>query len=81
MLNAIKFLKKSGDARVSILHNGRLDSKLARVLKFVISALPIEQCKLVLQKAVQDNKWVKKLEADFSVLKEIVTKVSSYNLK
>lgn len=80
VLNSMKFLKKSNDARVAILHNGRLDSKLAKILKFSISALSLEQSKMVLQKAVQDDKWLKKLEGDFSVLKEIVTKVRKFKL-
>jgi hypothetical protein len=75
VLNGVKYLKKSNDARISILHSGKPDSKIAKLIKFVFANLPTEQCKLVLQKLVQDEKWLKKLESDFTVLKEIVTKV------
>ncbi|KAI6191748.1 UDP-glucose:glycoprotein glucosyltransferase 1 [Aphelenchoides bicaudatus] len=80
VLNAVKFLKKSNDARVSILHNGKTDSKIAKLIQFVFASLPTEQCKLILQKMVQDEKWLKKLEADFAVLKEIVTKDPDFEL-
>jgi hypothetical protein len=75
VLNAIKFLKKSSDARVAVLHNGRSDSKTARFIKFILENLSTEDCKLILQKVVQDTKWLKSVEADLSMLKEIVGKV------
>jgi hypothetical protein len=75
VLNAVKFLKKSSDSRISILHSGKVDSKLAKLVKFVVEHLPSES-KLILQKMMQDEKWLEKAETDFSVLKEIVTKAN-----
>jgi hypothetical protein len=68
-------LKKSSDARVAVLHNGKSDSKTARFIKFILENLSTEDCKLILQKVVQDTKWLKSVEADLSLLKEIVGKV------
>lgn len=80
VLNAVKFLKKSSDARVSILHNGKSNSKAAKLIKFIIANLPAEQCKLILQKIVQDEKWLNKVESDFGLLKDVVNQVSLFPL-
>lgn len=76
VLNSIKFLKKSKDARISIMHNGKQDSKTAKIIKFFISHFSNDQATLIIQKAIQDEKWLRKLETEVSVLKEFVTKVS-----
>ncbi|KAI6232348.1 UDP-glucose:glycoprotein glucosyltransferase 1 [Aphelenchoides besseyi] len=71
VFNALEFLRKSEDARIYLLHTGAANSKVAKFVRFIVSAVNAEHAQGILKKATADGQWLQKVQLDLSKLQDL----------